>query len=233
MTVPDIGVLVVDDDFRVAEIHGAYVERVPGFRVLAQARSAAQARQSIVELAVDLILLDVYLPDDSGLALLRELRSSPYCPVDVIVVTAARDANSIAEAVHSGAISYLVKPFTFAVLRERLESYHRMRQELTRVIRLGETDQAGVDQVFAALRPAGGTTLPKSLAAETLNVLLEALREAQAPMGTGELAAAAGVSVATARRYLAHLLDTGQASMRLRYGSTGRPEHLYQLVRAS
>lgn len=233
MTHPDIGVLVVDDDFRVAEIHAAYVERVPGFRVLAQVRSAAQVRHSIGELPVDLVLLDVYLPDESGLSLLRELRSSPHCPVDVIVVTAARDASSIAQAVHSGAISYLVKPFTFPVLRERLEGYHRMREELTRVIRLGETDQAGVDQVFAALRPAGGTTLPKSLAAETLSVLLEVLRDARVPMGTGELAAATGVSVATARRYLGYLVDTGQASMRLRYGSTGRPEHLYQLVRTS
>lgn len=233
MTLPDIGVLVVDDDFRVAEIHAAYVERVPGFRVVAQARSAAQARQSIVELPVDLVLLDVYLPDGSGLSLLRELRSSPRCPVDVIVVTAARDASSIAEAVHSGAISYLVKPFTFSVLRERLEGYHRMRHELTRVIRLGEADQAGVDQVFAALRPTGGTTLPKSLAAETLSVLLGALRDAPAPMGTGDLAAATGVSVATARRYLAHLVDTGQVSMRLRYGSTGRPEHMYHLARTS
>ncbi|MHB1612740.1 MAG: response regulator [Actinomycetes bacterium] len=230
MNQPEIRVLVVDDDFRVAEIHSSYVEKVPGFTVLGCVHTAAAARRALVELPVDLLLLDVYLPDESGLSLLRDLRATGGHPLDVIVVTAARDAVSITEAVQAGAISYLVKPFGYTVLRDRLEAYCRMRQELARVARVGGADQAGVDQVFAALRPSGSGVLPKNLAPETMSLIRGVLTMADGPLGVGEVAAGAGVSQATARRYLTHLVERGQATMRLRYGSAGRPEHLYSLA---
>ena len=88
-----IQTLVVDDDFRVAELHCAYVERVKGFAVVAKAHTGAQALDAVERLRPDLVLLDIYLPDMSGLDVLQRLREDDR-PVDVISITAAREARA-------------------------------------------------------------------------------------------------------------------------------------------
>lgn len=147
-----IDVLVVDDDFRVAEINAAYVAKVPGFRVVTRAHTAAQALSVLDREHVDLILLDHYLPDRTGLTLVRELRRLGH-PADVIMVTAARDVVTVRTAMRYGALQYLVKPFSFAGLRAKLESYATLRRTLEGVeSRRGEAGQEQVDQIFGALR---------------------------------------------------------------------------------
>ncbi|CAO0829790.1 hypothetical protein SMICM17S_08261 [Streptomyces microflavus] len=106
-----IQVLIVDDDVRVARINAAYVAKVAGFRVTAQAHSAAQALAAVEDVPVDLILLDHYLPDQQ-----RPRRRTGVAPaglrqVDVIMVTAARDVGTVQDAMRHGALQYLVKPF--------------------------------------------------------------------------------------------------------------------------
>jgi response regulator of citrate/malate metabolism len=110
----DLSVLVVDDDFRVAHLHAGIVNAIPGFTVTATTNTLADARQAAVAAAIDLALVDVYLPDGSGLDLIRELRC------DTMVLTAATEAETIRSAVSAGALSYLVKPFTRADLAARL-----------------------------------------------------------------------------------------------------------------
>src|SRR5213079_424569 len=92
-----IRTLVVDDDFRVAAIHAAYVAKVEGFAVIAQAHTAADAVQAVDSLRPDLMLLDLYLPEEHGLKLVGRLRDG-HPPVDVIVITAAKDADSVRAA---------------------------------------------------------------------------------------------------------------------------------------
>ena len=111
-----IDVLVVDDDFRVAEINAKYVGKVPGFRVAARAHSAAQALASVQRGTIDLVLLDHYLPDQTGLELVHRMREQGH-GTDVIMITAAGDVTTIQTAMRLGALHYLVKPFTFAALR--------------------------------------------------------------------------------------------------------------------
>ena len=121
-----IRTLVVDDDFRVAAIHAAYVGKVDGFEVVAEAHSAAEAVEAVDRLRPDLMLLDLYLPDEHGLKLVGRLRDG-HPPVDVIVITAAKDADSVRVAMQGGALHYLLKPFSFPVLRDKLLSYAQMR----------------------------------------------------------------------------------------------------------
>ena len=117
-----IRTLVVDDDFRVAAIHAAYVERIPGFEVIGQVHSAGSLAQSVARLKPDLVLLDLYLPDHHGPEVLRWLRqpSSGAGDVDVIVITAASDTESIRAAMQGGAAHYLLRPFRFPALQEEL-----------------------------------------------------------------------------------------------------------------
>jgi response regulator of citrate/malate metabolism len=117
-----IDVLVVDDDFRVAEINAKYVGKVPGFRVTARAHNAAQALATVERGTVDLVLLDHYLPDRTGLDLVHRMREQGH-GTDVIMITAASEVTTVQQAMRLGALHYLVKPFTFAALRARLESY--------------------------------------------------------------------------------------------------------------
>lgn len=221
-----IRVLIVDDDFMVARVNRGYVERVPGFEVVGEAHSAAGAIERCRELRPDLVLLDIYLPDRSGLDVLHALRDA-HAPVDVLVVTAAREVETVRAALHGGVVGYLVKPFTFAALRERMTKYAEARRQLSASDEVG---QAEVDRVFGLIRSPATATLPKGLSAATCAIVEEALRTAGGDLSASEAAELAGLSRVSARRYLEHLVETGRARLRPRYGGTGRPEHRYSWV---
>jgi response regulator of citrate/malate metabolism len=222
-----ISVLVVDDDFRVARIHGLSVDRVPGFTCVGQAHTAAEARRAIDELHPDLLLLDIYLPDEDGLSLLRSLHARPEVTVDCIVVSAARDLRLVRSAMQVGAVYYLVKPFGFAQLREQLEAYGRWRG---RVSRDGEADQAAVDRLYGLLRPSPSANALRGQLGPTMQAVLEIIRTADRPVGASEVARDMGVSRPTAQRHLSKLERLGFIELHLAYGNTGRPNHLYRPV---
>ncbi len=223
-----IRVLVVDDDFMVARIHVGFVERVDGFEVVGVAHSGAEAADAVATLRPDLLLLDLYLPDRFGLDLLADLRTLAH-PCDAIVITAAKEGDAVRAAVRLGVADYVLKPFKFPDLEERLQRYASQRRLLDRTQVHGQDD---VDRVF--VRAAGGSAaavhLPKGMSAETALLVQEALRSSGVTLSATEVAEVVGVSRVSARRYLEHFVTTGQADVRLRYGSTGRPERLYRWV---
>ncbi|MBQ0865217.1 response regulator [Streptomyces smyrnaeus] len=225
-------VLVVEDDPVAADAHALYVSRVPGFEVAATAHSRAEALRALEEAAarraggVDLILLDLYLPDGNGLDLLRSLRAAGHSE-DVFAVTSARDLTLIREGVSLGVVQHVLKPFTFRTLSDRLLRYADFRA--TAEARGEAVSQDEVDRTLSVLRAAPtASTLPKGLSAPTLGRVTERLREAAgAGLTASEAASALGVNRITARRYLEHLVTTGRAERRQRYGQVGRPEHHY------
>ncbi|MEV3855292.1 response regulator [Streptomyces sp. NPDC050095] len=222
MTHPHIRVLVVEDDPVAADAHALYVNRVTGFTTVAKAHSAAEARRALDGAAVDLILLDLHLPDGHGLALARSLRAAGH-QADVIAVTSARDLTVVREGVSLGVVQYVLKPFTFATLRDRLVRYAEYRTS-TGVA----TGQDEVDRALSHLRSPAPAALPKGLSAPTLERVTQAVREA-APEGVTAMstAEAVGISRITARRYLEHLVDAGLAERSPQYGQVGRPELIY------
>ena len=224
-----IRVLVVEDDPTTASIHRSYVDRLPGFEAVGEAHSGADAIHAVRRLEPDLVLLDIYLPDMNGIDVLRRLREPGGPRIDVIAVTAAKDVNTLRNAIHGGVIHYLVKPFFFDALRERLESYAALRGRLDR---LREPDQDDIDHLFTLLRAHGRKSLPKGISAPTLALVVDAMRAFDGEARALEVADRAGISRGTARRYLEFLVATGAIELSLRYGSTGRPEHLYRLVEA-
>lgn len=224
-----IRTVVVDDDYRVAELHAAYLDRLESFALVGTAHSGGQALELARNQRPDLMLLDIYLPDQSGLEVIRELRQPSAPAVDVIAITAARDVATIRTAMQGGAVHYLIKPFTFNAFREKLQSYAQAR---TRLEAIGDATQADVDIVFGALRSPGEQELPKGISSGTRDLILERLRESSEPMSAIEVARRTGLSRVTARRYLDHLCRTQRAALHLEYGSPGRPEHRYRLTDA-
>ncbi|WP_033318860.1 response regulator [Streptomyces yerevanensis] len=219
-----IEVLVVDDDIRVARVNAAYVEKVAGFHVAGEAHSATEALQQVEALPqLDLVLLDHYLPDDTGLAVVQEMRRRGH-QTDVIMVTAARDVSTVQAAMRHGALQYLVKPFAFAGLRAKLEAYAALRRTLDGG---GEAEQAEVDRIFGALSAGSEPGLPKGHSPTTAEAVRRALLSAEGPLSAQEIADRTGLSRQTAQRYLKLLERTGRATLSLRYGDAGRPEHRY------
>ncbi len=221
---PPLRVLVVDDDFMVASIHTRFVERMQGFEVIGTAGTGATALSEIDRLGPDLVLLDVHLPDLTGIEVLRRLRGAGN-DVGVLMVTAAREAETVRAAAAGGATHYLVKPFDFEDLRVRMEAFAAQLQALDEA----ESGQVAIDAVFAAgMRPARAA-LPKGLSQPTLEAVLEVLAglPEEADLSAAECAERVGVSRVSARRYLEHCVETGTAGVRLRYGGAGRPERRY------
>jgi response regulator of citrate/malate metabolism len=219
-----VRVLVVEDEQLTAEAHAAYVERTPGFELAGVARSAGDAARFLGAHEVDLILLDLHLPDGHGLALVQRLRAAGHL-VDVIAVTSARDADVVRHAVAHGVVLYLLKPFTYATFRGKLEQYAAYRTRLHEAP--AEFAQEEVDEVLGSLH-AGGTPLPKGMSRETLRDVTRAVRDADAGLSAIEVAEVVGASRVTVRRYLEHLADTGTVDRHARYGGSGRPEVEYR-----
>jgi response regulator of citrate/malate metabolism len=234
MPEPPIRVLVVEDEPLTAEAHAAYVGRVPGYEVAGIARTGAEAVRLLRDargadgliVGIDLILLDVNLPDTTGIELCRSLRAAGI-EIDVIAVTAVRDAAVVRSAVSLGIVQYLIKPFAFAAFAEKLGAYRDYRARVGSAV---VTDQQEVDASFAALRTSSGGDLPKGLTRETLDRVRSAVRDAPAGAGVSaaELATRLDLSRVTARRYLEHLADTGAVERANRYGTPGRPEVEYR-----
>ncbi|GGX83861.1 response regulator [Streptomyces minutiscleroticus] len=219
-----VDVLVVDDDFMVARVHRTFVERVPPFRVVGTAGTGEEAVAAVEELRPDLVLLDLYLPDMFGLDVIPRLRTAGH-DCDVMVISAAREADSVRGAVRHGVVDYLLKPFDQEDLATRLQWYADRRERLlTSVVR----GQADVDRFLAGTAAAQrGGSLPKGLSVETADLVERALRAADGTLSAAECAAVVGVSRVSSRRYLEHFHAAGLVHVSLRYGTTGRPERRY------
>jgi response regulator of citrate/malate metabolism len=219
-----IRTLIVEDDYHVATIHAAYVRRVHGFEVAGHASTVAKARAEIDRLAPDLVLLDLYLPDGRGLDLVRERLEHAPRP-DFLVITAARDMASVRSAMQLGTVHYLVKPFRFAQLEERLNAYRSLHARLSRTV---EAEQHDVDALYGLLR--GPAPLPKGQSGPTMARIREHLSAAGGDLSAAEIAERIGISRSTAQRYLAELARQGAVELHLHYGAAGRPEHRYRIA---
>lgn len=229
-----ITVLIVEDEALIAEAHHAYVKRLHGFSVTGVVHTARDAMRVVSESAasdtpVDLVLLDIGLPDASGIALASALSGLRPAP-DIIAITSERDLEMVRAAVSHGALAYLLKPFTFAAFRERLERYRRYREALP-----SGTDaasQAEVDRAMAELRIGSDrSAAPKGAAAATNDEIARAVRDfTDNPDGitADEVAKQIGVSRVTAWRYLERLADEGTVRRHTDYGKAGRPKTRYQ-----
>jgi response regulator of citrate/malate metabolism len=224
-----IRTLVVDDDFMVATIHRGYTERLPGFEVVGVAHTGKDALEAVERLRPDLVVLDLFLPDLSGLDVLQQIRRT-YPRTDVIMVTAAKDANSLLQAMQQGVVHYIVKPFDFARYQQTLENYRRFRQTRDAVAATSALEQSDVDRLFTLRATTATEALPKGLNRPTLDLVLRHLASQPEARSATDVAGATGISRGTARRYLEYLEHIGRAALEPRYGTAGRPEHRYRLL---
>lgn len=211
----DIRVLVIDDDFRVAGLHRDAVASVPGFAPLEAVHTLDAARQALRTHQPDLLLVDAYLPDGDG------IRFVAATETDAFVLSAATDAATVRRALNAGALAYLAKPFDTAALVDRLRRYARLRNLLGGEAALS---QERIDRALSIM--AGGAEPVSVSRSATEQLILDGLGDDD-EASAAEIAERVGISRATAQRHLSALATRGQVEVRLRYGTTGRPEHRY------
>lgn len=221
-----IRLLIIEDDRKIAEIQRRFVERLDHVELCGIAHTLADARDQIDVLAPDLILLDVYFPDGSGLELLRELRAADSGS-DVILITAAKEVETLRSALRGGVFDYILKPLVFERLQEAVNRY---REHLERLSALHQVAQKEVDALLPRSTgedtATGDERLPKGIDALTL----DKIRDVMAGGGhrsAEEVGSAIGASRTTARRYLEYLVGAGELMAEVTYGSVGRPERRY------
>ncbi|MDW7673165.1 MAG: response regulator [Bacillota bacterium] len=226
-----IKILIVEDDPMVMQVNKQYVDEIEGFELIATAESGREAIQQVKIHQPQLVILDVYLPDLDGVQTLQEIRKLNM-PTDVIMVTAAKDVDTIQKAFRYGAIDYIVKPFRFDRLKEALESYIIISQKFQRksVLTQEEIDVMKQSKVKTYKKSSDKDILPKGLNDVTLKQILLCLIKEQSGMSAEEVAEGVGLARVTARRYLDYLEKEGKVLLEIQYGSVGRPINRYKLT---
>lgn len=224
-----VRVLVVEDEPIAAQAHTAYVGRVEGFSVVDTVGTSQAALRTLRDRdrEVDVVLLDMNLPDRHGLEVVRAMRAAGH-RADVIAVTSARDLEVVRSAVSLGVVQYVLKPFSFAMLRERLLAYRSYLEQVRSAEQVGT--QAEVDEVLSGVRASGSSHLPKGMSEDRLTRMSSLLRTSGQGLSASELAELLGVSRVTARRYAEYLCEGRLVARRSRSVSAGRPELEYRWV---
>ncbi|EMR05511.1 Transcriptional regulatory protein CitT [Bhargavaea cecembensis DSE10] len=227
----DFSVLIVEDDFRVADVNRQYIEAVEGFRVSGTARSGREALDFLArpDTLPDLALLDLYIPDVQGLELFRTIRNL-YPDIDLIAVTAANEAGTVRGLLRGGIFDIIIKPFDADRFAKTLERYRAFREQTDGATSFSqeEIDRLTGFRGLSPSVPAGGDHLPKGIDPITLGEILGFFEESGTEgITAAELSREIGTSRSTARRYLEYLVSAGKIRTHLIYGTVGRPERRY------
>ncbi|MBU8908919.1 response regulator [Desertibacillus haloalkaliphilus] len=226
-------VLIIEDDFRVADINKQFVEMVEGFHVSGVAKTGQEALDFLEEAShlPDLILLDVYIPDVKGLELMWEIRKT-YQGIDIVMITAANEVETIEETFRGGIFDYIIKPVDFKRLKQTFDRYVEKqkrfegKQEMTQ----DELDQLRGVNTSPQVKEEK-SELPKGIDRLTLEKVTAVLQENEKVGFTAiEVGERIGASRSTARRYLEYLVSIEQVKAELIYGDVGRPERRYFLT---
>ncbi|MFC0562092.1 response regulator [Halalkalibacter alkalisediminis] len=216
-----INVFIVEDDPMVLEVNSSFLERVTLFTLCGTATTGSDAVAGIIQKKPDLVLLDMFLPDMSGLDVLRSIRENDL-KCDVIMITAAKDPETVQNVFRLGAVDYLVKPFRFDRFKTALETYQKMRRKLNDSSSLNQSD---IDQMKRIQQR--DQSMPKGLSETTMRQILLNLIDQPKPVTAEQVATSLGMARVTVRRYLDHLEQSGKIQVQVKYGSVGRPSHHY------
>lgn len=218
--------LVVEDDPQIAEIQRRFVERLDQVELCGIAHNLTDADDLVDVFQPDLMLLDVFFPDGNGLDLLRRLRAR-NAHTDIILITAAREVDTLRSALHGGVFDYILKPLVYERLEEAIHNYRQHRDRLDNLERVAQKE---VDALLPRGQSDSGNEperLPKGIDALTLDTIRKVLLE-DGPWSAEAVGQRIGASRTTARRYLEYLVSAGELIAEVNYGSVGRPERRYR-----
>ena len=226
-------IVIVEDDRMVAALNSQFAEKTPGVKVVATFYNGRDALAFLDQREVDLVLLDLFMPEMSGLELLEELRHRGKT-MDVIMITAMNDVTSLQKALHLGAVDYLVKPFLYERFEQALNKVVVRRKAMEKGMNFTQED---IDSIVSSSRvnPASRSLeLDKGMQRQTLERIRDCMSAHTGAYLTAELVASeTGLSKITVRRYLNYMIETDEVVSRVDYSTGGRPRTEYRNTKGS
>ncbi|MDU1054288.1 response regulator [Clostridium baratii] len=218
-------VIIVEDDPMVALINKRYVEMIQGFKVIKTVSTKEDLIRILNEEDIALILMDVYLPNDNGINILKSIRELGFV-TEVIMMTAADSSDDIRKAFAYGAIDYLIKPFEFERFKEAIDKYIKKIQ----LLGAEKIAQIDLDKLYVKEEIVQSNTehLPKGINKKTLNKIYEVIENDKREYWTiRQISEKTGVSNVTIKKYVDYLESIDKAIVTIDYGNIGRPEYKY------
>ncbi|KAB7705885.1 response regulator [Bacillus aerolatus] len=223
-----IKVVIAEDDFRIAQVQEQFLQKLTGVKLVGKALNAKETMQILGECEVDLLLLDIYMPDELGTDLLSKIREN-YPTVDIIMVTAATERTMLETAIRYGVCNYLLKPVTMEKFVETIEDYKKKKKLLSNS---EEVDQTLIDRYFGISNQStiSQKDLPTGIDRHTLKKVKKVMEELRGGISIEEMGEKIGASRTTARRYLEYLVSINICTAKHEYGIVGRPERKYYCI---
>jgi len=220
-------VMVVDDDFMIAKLHGKFIASQKGYQLAGTAHSFEESIAMMDMVEPDLLVLDVYLPDRSGIELLRTIRlQNRRC--DVILITASKELEIVEEGFRLGILDYLIKPFDLNQLQTALLKYAKFKSRLTSS---GTLDQGTIDDLKKLRISESSAPLnQKGIDTRTLEKIRKCVMNSSEPLSADQIAKMAGVSLSTTRTYLTYMVEEQVLLEEQQYGTVGRPLRIYRIA---
>ena len=222
-----IDVLIVEDDARIAQIHSQILRQTPRFNPIGIAENLQMARTMVKIHKPNVIILDNYLPDGTGIDLFREIIADKTThKTSVVLITASDDIDTVKTAMKLGCFDYLLKPVSYERLQETLNLYLTLNTAMDAYDNL---EQRQIDELFnIQLRDKYQQLLPKGIESITLETIKRVFSQNVGVKFTVErLVQETGISKTTARRYLEYCSANGLLTAENEYGKVGRPERVY------
>lgn len=224
-----IKTVIVEDDLMVASINSQFAKRNPNIQIVATFHNGKDALDYLKKSDADLVLLDLYMPDCTGLELLSELRSIGS-EIDVIMITAANDAEHINEALQLGIVDYLIKPFQYERFAQALDKYLVRKKAIESGVLFTQEE---IDRLVNASTPSASTKkaeLQKGVQQKTLDKIRVCLSAHPGNyLPCEQIASETGLSRVTIRRYMNFLIEENEVTSIIDYSTGGRPSILYQI----
>lgn len=219
-------IIIVEDDYRIASIHEKFLNKMSNVTVVGKALTGKEAIELVKHGDVDLVILDLYLPDMLGTEIIQQLRAI-NSNIDFVTISAATEKDIVSDVLRNGVFDYIIKPVNMERFIDTIKRYQKVRENLESEESI---DQSFLDDYFgynneATVKKAKQT--PKGIDPLTLEKVKEIIEELKEGITAEEMGTQIGASRTTARRYLEYLISIDEASAALEYGVVGRPERKY------
>lgn len=220
--------MIVEDDPMVRDINSKFLKRVDGFNLYKAVSNLDDAKKFIFEKKPDVILLDVYLPNENGIDFLKWIRAEEI-DIDIILITADKSIERVQEAFRGGAVDYLIKPFSFKRFKESLIQFKGRYYKLKK----GDViEQSDLDKIISSSSIyQSEDDFVKGLNKYTYKSIWDEIEKGSYEYYTAEyLAEKLGIAKVTVRRYLEHMEKEKKLNKLVEYGKVGRPQYKYYKV---
>jgi len=218
--------VIADHSLDLQKQYSVALSRTPRLRLKETVTCGPELEECLERGNIHLILLDIYLKGWEGVASLRQARIR-YPRIDWLVLSKGADPDIVRGCVCLGVFDYLIKPFPPERLERALNTFFQYHQGLTQ--RTNPWHQKDLDMI-TALRNSPSRFMeetPKGIQGKLLDRFRTCMRRTRRTMSSAEVGKATGVSRSTARRYLEHLVERGEASFEYEISNVGRPVKLY------